>query len=105
MLQELIAEDRRRIYELEQQLLSIERGTSHMQVSDVYLGLSEMADRLEELNSMANRESKGRRDDMRRRILHLQTSHGHVRSNLDNLVRRLNSKKCDLDRMQLFGTR
>jgi len=89
MLQELIAEDRRRIYELEQQLLDIERGASgsHVQVSDVYLGLGEMGDRLEDLNTMANKEPKGRRDDMRRRILHLRTSHSHVRTNLDNLVR------------------
>jgi golgi SNAP receptor complex member 2 len=103
MLQELIAEDRRRIHELEQQLLDIEKGTSSVQISDVYIGLGEMADRLEDLNTMAGKEPKGRRDDMRRRIMHLQHSHVHVRTNLENLVRRQRSKECDFNRMQLFG--
>jgi golgi SNAP receptor complex member 2 len=90
MLQELISEDKRRIYELEQQLLEIERGKSTTQLSDVNLVLGEMAGRLDDLEAMANKEAKGRRDDMRRHISHLRTSHARVGKNLESLNRRLN---------------
>ena len=75
-----------------------------MSISDVYLALGEIADRLEDLNTMAGREPKGRRDDMRRRIQHLCKSHSYVRSSLDNISRRDQAKKFDFDRMQLFGS-
>jgi hypothetical protein len=103
MLQELIAEDRRRIYELEQALSEAEASESSSKVSDVYIALAEMADRLEELGNMAKKESKGRRDDMRRRINHLKNSHMHVQQNLDTLVKRIQSKQASFDRVQLFG--
>ena len=87
MLSELIAEDKRRLSDLvrrfkpmciffltlhvyikEQQIAEFEKGSKKFQSYDIFLGLNEMSIRLEELEKQANKESKGRRDDMRRRV-------------------------------------
>lgn len=68
MLSELIAEDKRRLFELEQQLAEYERGSKSVHASDISLGLEELSKRLVELEKQANSESKGRRDDMRRYV-------------------------------------
>ena len=83
MLSELLAEDKRRVFELEQQLAEFEKGSKTVQASDISLGLEEMGKRLTDLEKQANNESKGRRDDMRRRVAHLRSTHTHVRQCLE----------------------
>ena len=103
MLLELISEDKRRIFELEQQIVQIERTNDSKLLSDVYLGLSEMANRIENLENMANQEPKARRQDMRRRVAHLKGSHVHIQASLGVLSNRLRSNKYEAQRNELFG--
>ena len=103
MLLELISEDKRRIFELEQQIVQIERTNDSKLLSDVYLGLSEMANRIENLENMANQEPRARRQDMRRRVAHLKGSHIHIQSSLGVLANRIRSSKYETQRNELFG--
>ena len=43
MLSELIAEDKRRVFELEQQLAEFEKGSKSIHASDISLGFDEVA--------------------------------------------------------------
>jgi len=68
MLSELLPEEKRRLHELEQQYFSIERnkGYSKQLSSDIYIKLSEMSFRLDEMEKLVVKESKIKRDDYRR---------------------------------------
>ena len=104
MMSELIAEDKRRVFELEAQLAEYEKGTNKtIQASDIQLGLEEMGKRLVELERQANNESKSRRDDMRRRVSHLRSTHTHVKQSLEVIMRRRDSQKYESARRELFG--
>jgi Golgi SNAP receptor complex protein 2 len=103
MLSELIAEDKRRICELEQQLAEFEKGSRNIYASDIFLGLEEMTRRLDELEKQASKESKTRRDDMRRRVQHLKNSHTHVKLSLENLVKRRENSRFETEKKELFG--
>ena len=103
MLSELLAEDKRRIFELEQQLAEYEKGNKSVHASDISLGLEEMGKRLSELEKQANSESKGRRDDMRRRVAHLRSTHTHIRQSLEVFVRRRDQQKYEKEKRELFG--
>lgn len=103
MISELLPEEKRRLFELEQQLYHLESGNSLIRVTDISLGLNEMAKKIEELEKLANQEPKGRREDYKRRIQHLRSSHGHVRAGLDNFSKTNNSYQFDQQRQELFG--
>ena len=103
MLSELLPEDKRRLHELELQLVEIEKGNPHIHISDVQLGLTEMNSRLDELEKIATRESKSHRDDYMRRVLHLRTSYNHIKTSLDTFLKRKNISPYDASRRELFG--
>ena len=103
MLSELLSEDKRKLYELEQKLAEFEKGNPSIQAIDISLGLEEMAKRLTELEKQANNESKARRDDMRRRVAHLKSTHTHVKQSFDVLIRRKENLKYEHARKDLFG--
>ena len=52
---------------------------------------------------MANNESKSRRDDMRRRVSHLRSTHTHVKQSLEVIRRRRDSQKYESAKRELFG--
>lgn len=104
MISELLPEEKRRLHELELQVMELERGNGHVQISDVRLGLNEMTGRLEELEKLAAREPKNFREDCKRRVQHLKSSHQHIKSSLDNFVRRRNQNTYDSQRQELLGS-
>lgn len=103
MIAELLPEEKRKLHELEQQLLELERGSDVVQPSDLYIGLKEIAYRLEELEKLVLKEPKARRDDFRRRVQHLKTTHAHISSSLEALVRRKKRDSYDIQRAELLG--
>lgn len=103
MLSELLPEDKRRLHELELQVAEIERGNPHIQIPDIYLGLTEMETRLAHLDKLAQKESKSHREDFMRRVQHLKSSHAHIKTSLDNLSRRVGYRSFQDDRNRLFA--
>ena len=103
MIEELLPEEKRRLHSLEQQVIELERGTSSVQVSDIYVGLSELSFRLEELDKLVQRESKTRKDDFRRRVQHLKTNYSHIKSSLDNFCKRNQSNSFLSQKQKLFA--
>lgn len=93
-LSEMLPQDKRRLHELEQQLIELEKGSSNsrVQASDIFIGLSEMSARLEELDRLVAKEPKEKREDCKRRVLHLRNSHAHLKSSLDSIVKKKNLK-------------
>ena len=73
MLSELLPEEKRRLHELEQQLIQLEHGNSVTKTNDITIGLEEMANRLDGLDKLVQKESKLRKEDYRRRVQHLRT--------------------------------
>lgn len=103
MISELLPEEKRKLHELEQQLIELEKGNTIIQASDIYIGLNEMAVRLDELDKLVLKETKVRRDDCRRRVQHLRTTYSHIKDSLQNLVRRKDRSRYDMNRRDLFA--
>src|SRR5690349_14398311 len=80
MLSELLPEEKKRLHDLEQQLAELEHGNTVIQTNDISLGLEEMATRLDELDKLVQKESKLRKDDYRRRVQHLRTTHNNIKT-------------------------
>jgi golgi SNAP receptor complex member 2 len=100
---ELLPEEKRRLHELELQLGEVERNSLTVRASDVSLGLNEMSMRLDELDKLVQNEPIKRREDCRRRILHLRNTHQHIKASLDNWVRRNNQYDLGAQKRALFG--
>lgn len=102
-ISELLPEEKRKLHELEQQLIELERGNAIIHASDIYMGLNEVTRRLDHLDSLVLKEPKTKRDDFRRRVQHLRTTYSHIRGSLDNLVRRKDRSNYDSNKRDLFA--
>ena len=87
MISEMLPEDKRRLNELELQLVELERGNPRIDPMDIKIGLDEMNNRLGELDRLVNNEPKSRRDEFRRRVQHLKTTHGHIKCSYEIYAR------------------
>lgn len=103
MISELLPEEKRKLHELEQQFTELERGSTTVQATDICIGLDEINHRLTELDKLALKESKARRDDYRRRVLHLRATYNHIKSSLESLIRRKDRSNFDKNKNDLFG--
>jgi Golgi SNAP receptor complex protein 2 len=103
MLIELLPEEKRKLHDLEQQLIELERGNTVIQPSDIVLGLQEIGIRLEEFEKQIQKETKAKKDDYRRRLQHLKSTHTHIKESLDNLIRRKGLTNYESQRAQLLA--
>lgn len=103
MLDELLPEDKRRLSDLELQLSLLEDGSSVVNFSDLVIGVTEMSSRMDALEILVNKESKTRRNDMRRRVQHLRNTHSHIKKSLENYGRRTHQNMHELQRKELFA--
>ena len=92
MISEMLPEDKRRLNELDLQLVELERGNQRVSPIDIKIGLDEMTNRLIELDRLVNNEPKGRRDEFRRRVQHLKTTHGRIKNSYDIYTRQSGSQ-------------
>jgi golgi SNAP receptor complex member 2 len=131
-LNELLPEEKRRLHELERQIMELERydteingtggfggapgsgngrygnGGSGMvklppQLSDIRLSITEMSRRLDELDKLVEKESKTRRSDMKRRVQHLRSAYENLVISLENYDKRRYQKDYSLQKHELFG--
>lgn len=102
-LSELFPEEKRRLHELENQIIELEKGNSKIQVSDIRLSISEMNRRLEELEKLVNKESKTYRSDMKRRYQHLKSTYDNIVLSLENYDKRRYQQDYSLQKYELFG--
>ena len=103
MLDELLPEDKRRLSDLELQLSLLEDGSNAVSFSDLVIGVNEMSERVDNLEILVNKESKTRRNDMRRRVQHLRNTHTSIKKSLENYGRRTHQNMYELQRKELFG--
>jgi Golgi SNAP receptor complex protein 2 len=103
MLSELLPEEKRRLHELEQQLIELEHGNSVIQTNDITIGLEEMANRLDELDKLVQKESKLRKEDYRRRVQHLRTMFNTIKTSLVGLLKRKEKMNYSTQRRELFA--
>ena len=100
MISELIPEEKRRLYELEQQLIELEKGNTSIQASEITIGLQNSIIRFEEIEKLIQKEQKQKRDDYRRRLQHLRNTHQHISDLLQNFYQR---HPYLYEKSQLFG--
>lgn len=103
MISELLPEEKRRLHDLEQQVTAIENGSSSIRPNDISLGLDEMGCRLDEMDKMIQRESKVRKDDYRRRLQHLRTTHSHIKNALTSYIKRKDRENYSSQKRELFA--
>lgn len=103
MLDELFPEDKRRLHELEMSLSQLERGNAFINVSDISLAVYEMESRLETLDKLVNKESKTRRNEMKRKLDHLRSTYNHVKVSLENYKKRNYTQNYNQQRQELFA--
>lgn len=101
---ELLPEEKRRLHELELQFNEVERGSLTVHASDVQLGLDEMVNRLDELERLIQNEPMKRREDCKRRLLHLRNAHSHIKTSLESWVRRSHAFNFEAQKKSLFGS-
>lgn len=104
MLDELLPDDKRRLHELEISLGELERNNPNVHYSDVAIALEEMSNRLEKLEALCSKESKTRRNDMRRRVQHLKSSYARIKNSFENYERRHVQSNIELQKKILFGS-
>lgn len=130
-LNELLPEEKRRLHELERQIMELERYDSETatrvggapgsgngrygngnnngvpkpppQLSDIRLSVTEMCRRLDELDKLVEKESKTRRADMKRRVQHLRSAYENLVISLENYDKRRYQKDYSLQKHELFG--
>ena len=102
MLAELLPEEKRKLHELEQQLIELELGNVTIYASDIALGLQQIQISLNELEKLVLKESKGRKDDFRRRLQHLRLTYNHLKDSLDTYLRRSGRRTFDQQKTDLL---
>lgn len=102
MISELLPEEKRKLNELEFQLNQMESNPL-IQPSDIYAGLTEMQYRIDHLEQLADKETKTRREDFKRRIQALKNMHSHITQSLDYVVKRKYPNFQSAQRTQLFS--
>lgn len=114
LLSELMPEAKRKLHDLEQQLVDVDRATSSsysasstnypaVYISDIYLGIKEMSLQIEELERLASNEPKNYRDDSKRRVAYLKNSLLHIKSSADSIAKRRSRSSNEMMHRELMG--
>ncbi len=103
MISELLPEEKRRMHLLEQQLVELEGGSSGVTTNDVASGLDDMSAKLDDLERLIQMEPKVRKDDYRRRVQHLRTTHSHIKKSLVSFMKRKDKVDYSLQKRELFA--
>lgn len=95
-LSEILPDIKRKLHELEVKVVELERtssssSTSSYAASDLYVSLNEITLQIDMTESLINNEPRLKRDDYRRRILHLKNSNQHIKTSVDNIIKRRSS--------------
>ncbi len=91
-LSSLIPEEKRKILEIEDQILELERGNTSVDIANLSFELQSIQIRLNHLDQLVLQESKSHKDDYRRRVTHLKELYNHAKAGLDNYTKKRSRK-------------
>ena len=101
MITDLLPSCKRDLHDLELQLQELERGINpNVSINDINLNIDTLDKKFDDLERIIKNEPKAQKEDYRRRIMFLKTSHSHIKSSFDSLLKR---KKYFNEKKQLFG--
>eukprot|EP01038_Epipyxis_sp_PR26KG_P004468 gene4468-6318_t len=103
MIAELLPEEKRRLHELEQKLLQLEKGSAHVHSSDIRMGLEEMLTRLDDLQDLVSNEPKSSRDNFKRRVQHLKTTFNHIKTSYETYLKKKSNSSFESQKQELFA--
>lgn len=86
------AQEKRKISEIEQHVLALERGNSQADATAVSAELQSALVRLNNLDKLVLQESKSRQDDYKRKVLFLRSSYEHAKWGLDKYIKKQSAK-------------
>lgn len=102
MLVELIPEEKRRLYELEQNLHQIINENSSSS-SDFSMSLDEVDLRLKEIEKLVQKESKQKKPEYMSRYNNLKSIYNNIKEEYTNFILRQSKNDPVVQRMQLFN--
>jgi golgi SNAP receptor complex member 2 len=91
-LQALLPVEKRRITQIEQSVLALERGDISVSIADVTSELQSVSSRIAYLDQLVLRESKAQKEEYKERLKHLRILYDHAKSGLDKYISRKNKK-------------
>ena len=100
MLAELIPEEKRKLFELEQKIKSVTDGDRRWTVSDLLFEHEQAEQRMSYLETLLGKEPRNRVEDYRRRLTSLRNALQHAKQTIQSSSRR---SAFDQDRDRLLG--
>lgn len=101
ILSEILPEEKRKLVEIEQQLVEIQGGKATHNIGRVLDSLKQFSNSLNSIDKLVEKEPKAKKDDYRRRVQHLRSTFSHLKSLADNLATRIGGE--ELKKNLLFG--
>lgn len=87
MIRDLIAKEKQRLHELEQQVIELDKGSA-IQPDALTISLKEVSSKFDEIEELIKRESKQNREDYRRLLERVRSNHRNVNDLLQNYYQR-----------------
>eukprot|EP01040_Poterioochromonas_malhamensis_P011209 gene11209-12213_t len=88
MIRDLIAKEKQRLHELEQQVIELDKGSARIQPDALTSSLKEVSSKFDEIEELIKRESKQNREDYRRLLERVRSNHRNVNDLLQNYYQR-----------------
>ncbi len=87
MIRDLIAKEKQRLHELEQQVIELDKGSA-IQPDALTISLKEVSSKFDEIEELIKRESKQNREDYRRLLERVRSNHRNANDLLQNYYQR-----------------
>jgi Golgi SNAP receptor complex protein 2 len=88
----LLPTEKRRLTQIEQSIIALERGDTAISIADVTSELHSVSSRITYLDQLVLRESKAQKEEYRGRVKHLRILYDHAKSGLDKYISKKNKK-------------
>eukprot|EP01031_Cornospumella_fuschlensis_P038202 gene38202-46420_t len=86
IISEVISDEKRKLHEVENSLLEMQRTRSGAGIDSCLERLRHFQESLSQMEKLADKEPKVKKDDYRRRIQHLRSTYAHLKSLADNIA-------------------
>ena len=93
IISEAIADEKRKLHEIENQLLDIQRSQQGANIGVLLDRLRQFSDSVGQIEKLAEKEPKSKKDDYRRRIQQLKSTFNHLKSLADDLAYKYGDQK------------
>ena len=103
MLPEIISDIKQQLHDIENEAHQLEQSNpTSIPENRLSARLDEVVIRISEVDQLVLLEPKSRRDDSRRRVQHLKSSHFHIKSSFNHWLKRMDTSTFNSQKEKLF---